>query len=347
MKTTARTALAATMLALASAAQAQALTEIKVSYQPALYWALPFHVATEKGWWAEVGLKPVFSTFPAGVPQIAAAASKSWDVGGTGSVPAVLGHVRFGIKTIGITNDESAGNALLARKEVADAVLKNPASIKGQTIVLTANSTGDYAVQSCLKKWGLTKADVTIKNMGQAEIISAMSSNNADLGGLWAPNIYTLEEKAGAKVLCSGREGGAMVPGALIARGDYAEQNPENVAKFLAVYLRAWKWANENKAEAIGMMKKFYEQGGVTISDASLKKEFDTRPTFDLAGQLARMDRARGNSDVDAWFSEIAVFMRGTGAIQSVPQAGEFITDAYMKRVQADPKLRDFANKAN
>ena len=47
------------------------------------------------------------------------AASKSWDVGGTGSVPAVLGHVRFGIKTIGVTNDESAGNALLVRKDMA------------------------------------------------------------------------------------------------------------------------------------------------------------------------------------------------------------------------------------
>ncbi len=346
MHKTLRIVLASAGFAVAGAAQAQALTEIKVSYQPALYWALPFYAATEKGWWAEVGLKPVFSTFPAGVPQIAAAASKSWDVGGTGSVPAVLGHVRFGIKTIGVTNDESAGNALLARKDVADKFAKDPASIKGQTIVLTSNSTGDYAVQSCLKKWGLAKSDVTIKNMGQAEIISAMSSNNADLGGLWAPNIYTLEEKAGARVLCSGKEGGAVVPGALIARGDYAEQNPENVAKFLAVYLRAWKWLNANKPEAIAMMKKFYEQGGVTISEASMKKEFDTRPTFDLAGQLARMDRARGNSDVDAWFSEIAVFMRGTGAIQSVPQAADYVTDAYMKRVQADPKLREFANKA-
>jgi ABC-type nitrate/sulfonate/bicarbonate transport system substrate-binding protein len=339
--------LAAAAVAAGAASAQPALTEIKVSYQPALYWALPFHIATEKGWWAEVGLKPVFSTFPAGVPQIAAAASKSWDVGGTGSVPAVLGHVRFGIKTIGVTNDESAGNALLASKATADKFAKDPASIKGQTIVLTANSTGDYAVQSCLKKWGIAKADVTIKNMGQAEIISAMSSANADLGGLWAPNIYTLEEKAGGKVLCSGKEGGAVVPGALIARGDYAEQNPENVAKFLAVYLRAWKWANANQPQAIAMMRKFYEQGGVTISDASLKKEFDTRPTFDLASQIARMDRARGNSDMDAWFSQIAIFMRGTGAIQSVPQPTEFITDVYMKRVAADPKLREFANKAN
>ena len=339
-------ALATTLIA-APGARAQALEEIKVSYQPALYWALPFFVATEKNWWAEVGLKPVFSTFPAGVPQIAASASKSWDVGGTGSVPAVLGHVRFGIKTIGVTNDESAGNALLVRKDVADKIAKNPQSMKGQTIVLTANSTGDYAVQSCLKKYGLSKADVTIKNMGQAEIISAMSSNNADLGGLWAPNIYTLEEKAGAKVLCSGKDGGVVVPGALIARGDYAEQNPDNVAKFLAVYLRAWKWMNAHKPEAIAMMKKFYEQGGVSISEASMKKEFDTRPTFDLATQIARMDRSRGNSDMDAWFGQIGIFMRGTGAIQSIPLSTDYITDVYMKRVQADAKLRDFANKSN
>lgn len=340
------TVMAVAMIA-GGAASAQQLTEIKVSYQPALYWALPFHIATEKGWWAEVGLKPVFSTFPAGVPQIAAAASKSWDVGGTGSVPAVLGHVRFGIKTIGVTNDESAGNALLASKAAADKFAKDPASIKGQTIVLTANSTGDYAVQSCLKKWGIAKADVTIKNMGQAEIISAMSSANADLGGLWAPNIYTLEEKAGGRVLCSGKEGGAMVPGALIARGDYAEQNPENVAKFLAVYLRGWSWANANKAEAIAMMKKFYEQGGVAISEASMKKEFDTRPTFNLAQQLQNMDRGKGASAMDGWFGAIGEFMRGTGAIQAVPSSSDYITDAFMKRVAADPKLREFAAKTN
>ena len=126
---TLRTALIAATLLSGGVAQAQAaLTEIKVSYQPALYWALPFFVASEKGWWAEVGLKPVYSTFPAGVPQIAAAASKSWDVGGTGSVPAVLGHVRFGIKTIGVTNDESAGNALLVRKDLADKIAKDPKS---------------------------------------------------------------------------------------------------------------------------------------------------------------------------------------------------------------------------
>jgi ABC-type nitrate/sulfonate/bicarbonate transport system substrate-binding protein len=347
MKST-RQLVAAALAALAiSGAHAQAAEEIKVSYQPALYWALPFYIATEKNWWGELGLKPAFSTFPAGVPQIAASASKSWDVGGTGSVPAVLGAVRFNLLTIGITNDESQGNALLVRGDKAAAYMANPASMKGQTILLTANSTGDYAVQSCLAKYGLKKADVTLKNMGQAEIISAMSSNNAELVGVWAPNIYTLEEKAGAKVMCSGKDGGAIVPGALIVRADYAKEKPQNVAKFLAVFLRAQKWANANRKEAIAMMQKFYEQGGVTISESAMNKEFDTRPTLDLAAQLAAMNRAAGASPADGWFTKIGDFMKGAGSIPEVPAAKSFITDEYMKMVENDPKLKAFANKAN
>ncbi|WP_428852907.1 ABC transporter substrate-binding protein [Imbroritus primus] len=324
-------------------AGAAELTPIKVSYQPAVYWALPFYVASEKGWWAEVGLKPEFSIFPAGVPQMAASASKSWDVGATGSVPAVLGFVRFGVKTIGLSNDESQANLLLVSQSKFDQVKANPASLKGQTIVLTSNSTGDYAVQACLKKFGLSKADVTLKNMGQAEIISAVSSNNADYAGVWAPNSYTLEEKANAKVLCTGKDGGAVVPGALIARGDYAKDNPENVAKFLAVYLRTQNWLKSNPTEAVALMKKFYQQGGVTISESAMQKEFSTRPVFDLQQQLAAMDRAKGASQMDGWFTQIATFMQGSGALAKVPAAKDFIDSSYMAKVQADPKLSAFA----
>ncbi len=331
-----------------AAHSAFAQQEIKVSYQPALYWSLPYYIATEKGWWGELGLKPSFSTFPAGVPQIAASAAKSWDVGGTGSVPAVLGAARYNLLTIGITNDESVGNALLASGAKADGFLKNPASIKGQTIVLTANSTGDYAVQSCLGKWGLKKADVSIKSMGQAEIISAMSSGSADLGGLWAPNIYTLEEKAGGKLICSGRDAGAIVPGALIVRAEYAKEQPQNVAKYLAIYLRAQRWSLAHRAEAIAMMKKFYDQGGVTISEAAMNKEFDTRPVFDLAGQLKVMNRAGGRaSEVDGWLTKIGEFMKSGGTFAEVPTANRYITDEYLRMVDRDPKLKEFANRPN
>ena len=62
-------------------------------------------------------------------------------------------------------------------------------------------------------------------------------------------------------MICSGKDAGAFVPGALIVRADYAKEQPQNVAKFLAIYLRAWKWMNAHPAEAVAMMKKFYEAG--------------------------------------------------------------------------------------
>ena len=104
-------------------------------------------------------------------------------------------------------------------------------------------------------------------------------------------------------MICSGKDAGAIVPGALVVRADYAKEQPQNVARFLAVYLRTWNWMNANQPEAIAMMKKFYEIGGVTISEASMKKEFSTRPTYDLAGQLKIMNRTGGPSDVDKWLT--------------------------------------------
>lgn len=329
----------------ANIVSAQALTPIKISYQPSLYGAMPFHVATEKGWWKEVGLAPEFATFPAGIPQIAASAAGSWDVGATDSVPAVLGHVRFGIQTIGLTNDESAGNGLIGSAKAAAEFAQDPAAaLRGKTITLTQNSTADFAVQACLKKYGLKKSDVVMKNMGQAEIISALSSNNTEFAGMRAPHIYTAEEKAGAKVLCTGKDSGAIVPGALIARGDYARQNPENVAKFLAVYLRSWSWMNANQAESIRMMKDFYAKGGISISEAAMNKEFATRPTFSLQKQIELMDRKGSSSQMDKWFDDLAAFMRETGALQQVPKSADYITDEFMKRVQSDTQLRDMTN---
>jgi NitT/TauT family transport system substrate-binding protein len=95
------------------------------------------------------------------------------------------------------------------------------------------------------------------------------------------------------------------------------------------------------------MMKKFYDQGGVTISEASMKKEFETRPTFDLAGQLRNMDRSRGSSDVDGWFTQISTYMRDAGSIQSVPKSTDYLSDQFLKMVAADPKLKEFANRSN
>lgn len=333
-------------LLISSQALAQAPMPIKVSYQIA-YWALPIYIATEKNWWAEAGLKPEFVVYPAGAQQIAGAASKSWDVGGTGSPPAVLGAQRYSIVTLGVTNDESTANGVMARKENAAAVRSNAAKeVKGKQILLSPNSTGEYATMACLKKWGMQRSDVSIVTLAPAQLVSAFTGGNGMLAGTWAPNFYTLNEQSGAEVVCSGKDAGVMIPGALVARGEFAKQNPEAVAKFLAVYLRAVSFEKNNKAEAMAYLRKLFDANGIKLNDGYLEQEL-ARPIFTLEEQLKLMSRANGKSSLDQAYEALSAYLKGVGTLTEVPDPKTYISDDYMKRVDQTPALKAFANNAN
>ncbi|WP_326541189.1 ABC transporter substrate-binding protein [Pseudorhodoferax sp.] len=325
-------------------AAAQAPTPIKVSYQIA-YWALPIYVATEKNWWAEAGLKPEFVVYPAGAQQIAGAASRSWDVGGTGSPPAVLGSQRYNIVTIGLTNDESATNALVARPDKIAAIRANPAQeVKGKQILLSPNSTGEYATVACLQKWGLKRNDVNVVPLAPAQLVSAYTGGNGLLAGTWAPNTYTLGDQVGAETICSGKDAGALVLGALIARKEFAQQNPEAVTRFLAVYLRAVNFQKNNPAEFMSSLRKFFEANGIKLKDAHLNAEM-ARPIFPLAEQLQMLSRANGASVADAAFEALSGYLKSVGTISEVPDPKGFITDEYLKLLDGNPTLKAFANR--
>ena len=81
-------------------APAAAQTPINVSYQVTIH-GIPLQIADDKDWWREIGLKPGdMTSFAAGAQQVAAVASKSWDVGLMGGPPALLGASRFNVQTV-------------------------------------------------------------------------------------------------------------------------------------------------------------------------------------------------------------------------------------------------------
>jgi ABC-type nitrate/sulfonate/bicarbonate transport system substrate-binding protein len=317
---------------------------IGISYQPGLYWSLPFYIAMEKGWWREAGLEPRFSSFPSGAPQVAAAPSKSWDIGGTGTVPAILGAARVNLITVGIINDQSSINALLARPAEADALIRDPMSLKGKQILLTSNSTGEYAAIACLARWGLQPRDVQLVNLGPADVIAAFSRGTGALAGLWAPNMFTLESRTGARTVCTGKDGGVPIVTAIVARAEYAKENPRQVAAFLATIFRGLEWQKANPAEAFELMKRWYRQAGVDLEDRYLQKEIEIQPNFFLADQLRVFDRSAGASEMDKWFGGLGEYMKTTGTLRELPDTRAYITDEYLKMVRDDPQLRALAS---
>jgi ABC-type nitrate/sulfonate/bicarbonate transport system substrate-binding protein len=321
---------------------ASALAEtVRVSYQP-LAWALPFYIASERGYWKNVGLEPEFSVFPAGPQQIAAA--QSWDLGGTGGPPAVLGSVRIGLLTIAVATDESAVTATVTRADAADEILKNPASLKGKQLLVTTNSTGEFSALACLKKFGLTRDDMQIVNLAPAQLISAFSNGNGTLAASWAPFIYVLQDKAGAKEICNGQQADAFVTSNFIVNPDYAKDHPETVAKALAVYLRAIAWERNHRDQALAYLRQFNEKNGVSLSQHFIEIDYDHRKTFMLSEELKIYDRGGGPAIVDKWSNDLAAYLVGTGTLKAVPDAKTYLDDRFLKMIDNDPKLKSFAS---
>ncbi len=130
-----------------------------------------------------------------------------------------------------------------------------------------------------------------------------------------------------------------MVPGALIARGEYAEQNPRErrqVPRRLPARLeldeRPPARGDRDDEEVLRAGRRVDQRG---VDEEGVRHPADLRPR--AASSRAWTARA-ATPTWTRWFGQIAIFMRGTGAIQTVPQPTDFITDEYMKRVHGRPE---------
>ncbi len=339
-----KTLVSATLCLAAWSSAAQ--TPIRISTQPGLYFTLPLHVATANGYWKEAGLSPSFLPFAAGVPQIKANAD--WDVGLTGVVPALIGAKDFNLITIGIVDDQSRTNALLAPKEFVDRVRAEKQIPKGTKFALTLNSSADYTAQTCLALWGgNTKSDMEYKGASQSDVIKAGVAGEAQVVGLWAPNMYTMQEKHGFVPFCSGKDFSPGIFGTVVANRAYASANSAMVSKFLAVLLRSINWMKDNPVKAQALLIATAAKDGIVISASAAKSDVDLRPIFNLTQQLDIMGATTANvndSVVGRSLFSINVFLNEgkTGTRAMRPEA--FVDVSYLKRVGDDPVLSKMAN---
>lgn len=331
-----------------SANAAGETTSVRVGQQPQR-WALEWYIAAKKGWWKEIGLNPTMSTFSSGAPEIAAGASGSWDVGGAGDIPSVLGAARYGLLTIGIADEEAAIITIMALKDKADKYLKDPGLLKGKTIPVTTNSTGQWGAMACLeKKFGLKDGQYQFVNLSPPEINAAVSSGRYDVSEVWAPNTYILESTLDAKIICTGEEMKLPITSNLFATPEYAKAHPDVVAKFLAVYLRAVAWERAHPQDTIKMLGEFFKSVGVNIPQKYLATELHDRPAYTLAEQLEIFRKENGKqSKAEDWSNQVANFMVSVGTIRKAPPAKSYVTGTYLQMIEKNPKLKAFAENTS
>jgi NitT/TauT family transport system substrate-binding protein/sulfonate transport system substrate-binding protein len=254
--------------------------------------------AKEKGWDKEEGLDLNLLYFESGMGQMEALPAKQWALGATGGTPMVVGAARYGAQLIGIGNDESFANVVMVRADSPIMKVKgwnpkypevygSPELIKGKTILVTTVSSAHFALSNWLKVFGLKDSDVVIKNMEQPQAVAGFESGVGDVVALWAPHLYTGLSK-GWKIAGNIHTCGAGLPIVLVGDKEFCEKNPDTVAKFLRVFLRAVDYVKTTPIDkVVPEYKKFMKDwGGLDMTDEMCKMDIEMHPLFNQAEQV-------------------------------------------------------------
>lgn len=302
--------------------------------------------ALEKGWDKEAGLKIDLVYFDSGMAQMEGLPAKQWVVGGTGSVPMLVGAMRYGAYLVAVANDDSTSNAVMVRPDSAIMKTKGVSkdfpetygtadSVRGKTVLMTTVSSGHYALSTWLKRLGLKDSDVVIKNMDQGQILAAYESGIGDIAVLWAPSMFIGQSK-GWKVANKDSQKGANIVNVIVADKKFADENPEKVAQFLKVYMRGIDLMKaENVKLADGFSKFLKDWAGVEMSSADAVLDIKEHTVYGMQDQLKFFDSSKGASEVETWMSGMANFFVEQGKftreeMDKTLKSG-FVNDKFLK----------------
>ena len=143
----------------------------------------------------------------------------------------------------------------------SDDSIKSIADLKGKTVYLTGKgTTPDYALQYLLKANGMTTDDVTLEYKSEPTEVAALLKEKPDAIGLLPQPFVTvaMAQNDTLKMVLdltreweavSGEDGGSLVTGVTICRGELFEEHSDAVKTFMEEQKTSAAFANENVAE--------------------------------------------------------------------------------------------------
>lgn len=251
--------------------------------------------------------------FDNGMEAVEGIPANAFAIGDVGTLPAIMAALRFDAVIVGIAADESAANAIVARKDspVFGAPLKDTENafgsaekVRGKTFLMTSVSSSHYVLQHYLAAVGLTEKDITVKTMEQQTAIKAFDAGEGDFLVLWAPNLYQAYEK-GYKDVATAKDIHAPNLMLYIAPRAWAEKHPDDIAAFLAMTSKQVETYQAKGAELAPEIADFFLQyGGYKMSEADAATDIERHQLFTAKEQLDMMK----NGDIEAMLAVNATY---------------------------------------
>lgn len=223
---------------LGSAPAASAL-EVTVGYQ-LIY--NPWKVAIARGTFEqETGATIRWVKFDSGAKVINAMASGQVDIALAGSSPIAAGVSRdVDMQLFFIQEDIASAEAMVVR-DGSGIDPADPKTLVGKKIGVPFVSTTHFHMLVALDMWGIDPNSVTLLNMQPNQIAAAWERGDIDAAFVWDPALGRIKQN-GKVMITSGeiteKTGKATFDG-MVVRREFAEANPEFMAKFVDIMDRA------------------------------------------------------------------------------------------------------------
>lgn len=150
--------------------------------------------------------------------------------------------------------------------------IQSVADLKGKTIYASGKgATPEYALNYILSSNGINpETDVTIEWKSEhSECVAALASQENSVAMLPQPFVTTAQAKNSQirtaldltkewdALQKDGEQKSSMITGVVVARKEFAEENPEEIQEFLKEYHTSVDYVNENVKDAAQLIEKY------------------------------------------------------------------------------------------
>jgi NitT/TauT family transport system substrate-binding protein len=161
-----------------------------------------------------------------------------------------------------------------------DASIKTVADLRGKKLACAEATPSHYFALYVLTQGGLTNRDVQwVFTTSAVDAANVFKAGKVDAAVSWSPDVYiAARERPGAHILASTKEASNLIADIFVARGDFIDQHPEDIRRFVAGWLKGVDQANANPEKTALLLTKSFS--GISLDDAKGMLQDVKLPTY-------------------------------------------------------------------
>jgi NitT/TauT family transport system substrate-binding protein len=227
----------------------------------------------------------------------------------------------------------NGGDGIVAREAI-----RTVADLRGQKIVLAQNSPSHYFLLNMLVSGGVQPSEVDMVFTNTAFEAAAAFNAQDDLAAAvsWAPDIYTLAEARGNRMLVNTQTANKLIADVWFARADFAKDHPDKLEALVRGIFDAMEELKkeDRKAECARLMA-----AGYNIPAGDIMNMFADAHSTNWAENFQFFLNQNNPTNFERVWSQAYYLYRRIGAISHQPVAFDKVMDfSIIEKLGKEPK---------